>query len=159
MYAESREPAASTSSTAPGGGVEPRADEHDGADEAGREDRPGQRVPERAAHARGRDGPVPSLPGLAPHRHEPIADAGDADFLSGRCGCRRDEEMARQPIVRRASLLGDALDARTPCRREDSRHREGDRQSTSAGWMDTSNVTVTASRRIQPHVEKIDMYM
>ena len=31
--------------------------------------------------------------------------------------------------------------------------------SDSAGWMDTSNSTVTASLRIQPQVENNDMYM
>jgi hypothetical protein len=31
--------------------------------------------------------------------------------------------------------------------------------STSAGWIEASSATVTASRRIQPHVEKTDMYM
>ena len=31
--------------------------------------------------------------------------------------------------------------------------------STSAGWMDIKSATVTPRRRIQPQVEKSDMYM
>ena len=31
--------------------------------------------------------------------------------------------------------------------------------SRSAGWIDASSVSVTASRRIQPQVENTDMYM
>ena len=30
---------------------------------------------------------------------------------------------------------------------------------TRAGWIDASSATVTASRRIHPHVENSDMYM
>ncbi len=31
--------------------------------------------------------------------------------------------------------------------------------SSSAGWIDASSAIVTPRRRIQPHVEKTDMYM
>jgi hypothetical protein len=32
-------------------------------------------------------------------------------------------------------------------------------RSISAGWIDARSPTVTARRRIHPHVEKSDMYM
>ena len=65
MYADRREPAASTSSTSPRRRARARRHEDDRADVGAAEDRPGERVPRGRAPARGRDRAVPLLPGLA----------------------------------------------------------------------------------------------
>ena len=91
MYAESREPAASTSSTSPGGAREARRRRT-----RPRRRRRRRRAPSRArATARSRQRAAATGPYQRSHaarraRHEPLADAGDAHLLAGRRGGRRD---------------------------------------------------------------------
>ena len=159
MYADSREPAASTSSTLPGVAWSTERDERHGADKPGAEDRPRQRVPHRHS---------PNAPRPPAHTSVPTP--------------RRRSATRRSPMpVTRTSLPGGAVVAVTnrwrasrfagalrssAARSTPGRHVDvstvgsaNTASSASAGWIDIKSATVTPSRRIQPHVENSDMYM
>ena len=73
---------------------------------------PGGSPPDRRHRAE------PGLPRLAALRYETVADAGDAHFLAGRRRRRHREQVAREAVERRGPLLGHALDAGPPHRRQ-----------------------------------------
>ena len=129
------------------------------ADVRAAEDRPAERVPGGGPPARGRDRPVPALPGLAPRRRADAARRASTrtslpggavvprrtGAAPGGCAARRvPRASARRPgATSTSSTVGSANSA----------------SSTSAGWIDASRTSVTTSRSTQPQVENSDMYM
>ena len=129
MYADSRAPAASTSSTSPGrrrrrASRRTRPRRHSAAPNtahasvchaAGAPARRGDR-PYQRSHASRRS------------RDQPVADAEHAHFLARRRRRRHREQMPRQPRRLRAALLRRALDAGPPRRGQHRRQREDGEQ-------------------------------
>ena len=119
-YCDSRLPAASTSSTVAGDGVEPGGHEHDRADVGAAEDRPGERVPQRG------DQPGAPRPGgttaSQASRRSSLERASpmpvDADLLAGRRGGAERRTGGGRGGRAGAALLDRALDAGPPRGRE-----------------------------------------
>ncbi len=140
--------------------AQPRRDEDDRADVGARR-RPPRPARARAALAQraAATGPYQRSQACAPLLDEARADAGDAHLLAGRRGGGRREQVLRQPAGGRAALLGGALDARPPGRGEDGGQREHREQRRARDGSTSSSAIATPRRRIQPQVEKSDMYM
>ncbi len=101
--------------------------EHDRAGVCQTKYRPRQRVPKRRAPAGDGHRFVPPLPGRSAISDEALSDAGDAHFLAGRRGRGDIEQVTRQPIGLRSTLLRGSLDRRAPRRSQHGRgceHRE-----------------------------------
>ena len=140
MYADSRAPAASTSSTVAGRRAEAGRHEHDRADIRAAEYRPRQRVPQRRAPPGGRHRSVPALPRRAALGDQALADAGDAHFLAGRRGGGDGEQVTRQPVGLRPTLLRGL--ARPPGRHVD------------VNTVGTANTTSSDQRRVNRHQQR-----
>ena len=124
MYADSRAPAASTSSTSPAGAPRPDDTNTTAPTYATPKTAHASACHTRRAPARGRHRPVPALPRRAALGHQALADAGDPHLLAGRRGGGDGEQVPRQAVGLRAALLGVALDRRPPRRRQHRRQRE-----------------------------------
>ncbi len=115
-------------------------------------------MPARARPAGRRHRLVPPLPGPAPVLDEPRADARDAHLLARRRGGGRGEEVLREAReeARRSSAARSIAGRQVEVKTVGSANTAS---STSAGWIDISSPIATPRRRIQPQVEKTDMYM
>ena len=91
---------------------------------AASKDGPRRDVPRHRSPPGCGDRAMSGFPCRPPVAHETFADTGDADFLRGRRGGRRGEEMPRESVERSRALLSRAFDARSPGGREHRRQRE-----------------------------------
>src|SRR5213592_272715 len=158
MYAERREPAASTSSTSPGGAASTDATNttaptyaapkiaHASVCHTALRRRARATGPYQRSHAARR-----CVTRRAPMRVTRTSLPGGAVVAtSNRCRARRLADAPRSSATR--STPGRQVDVSTVGRANAA-------SSASAGWIDTSSATVTPSRRIQPPVVNSDMYM
>src|SRR4051812_30108674 len=157
-YADSRAPAASTSSTSPAGAASPQATNTIAPTYAPPKIAQAnvcqtaelQRTASSGAYQRSQTARRAAIiPSLMPATRSSLPGAGVV-ASANRC---------------RASRFDCAVRSRT-CRSTPGRQLEvttvGSANaaiSTSAGWIDTSSITVTASRKIQPQVLNTDIYM
>ena len=129
-------PAASTSSTSPGRGVEARGDVDDGADVGQRRTPPTPSVCQTALRPAGRGHRAVPAPPTPARRSvdQPAADAGDPHLLAGRRGGGRREQVARPAAVDWApALLDRPLDGRPPGDGDHGRERRTGRAGPAPG--------------------------